>query len=94
MLAREDATHAFIDGKYFRALDEEGQPATPERVCKPTDMRVLMYRHADGRFMSFFGDLHIQGIEGVHFYTRQKMTMTRWFASAEESHHDPIWKTK
>ncbi len=30
---------------------------------------------------SFFGDLHIQGIEGVQFYTRQKMTMTRWFAS-------------
>jgi malonate-semialdehyde dehydrogenase (acetylating)/methylmalonate-semialdehyde dehydrogenase len=41
---------------------------------------------------SFFGDLHIQGIEGVHFYTRQKMTMTRWFASARESHHDPVWK--
>jgi malonate-semialdehyde dehydrogenase (acetylating)/methylmalonate-semialdehyde dehydrogenase len=43
---------------------------------------------------SFFGDLHIQGVEGVQFYTRQKMTMTRWFASAEESAHDPIWKTK
>ena len=26
VLAREDATHAFIDGKYFRALDEEGNP--------------------------------------------------------------------
>jgi NADPH-dependent glutamate synthase beta subunit-like oxidoreductase/NAD(P)H-flavin reductase len=58
VLAREDATHAFIDGKYFRALDEEGEPATPERVCKPDDVRVLMYKHADGRFMSFFGDLH------------------------------------
>lgn len=41
---------------------------------------------------SFFGDLHIQGTEGVHFYTRQKMTMTRWFATASESSHDPIWK--
>ena len=41
---------------------------------------------------SFFGDLHIQGVEGVHFYTRQKMTMTRWFATARESAHDPIWK--
>ncbi len=41
---------------------------------------------------SFFGDLHIQGTEGVHFYTRQKMTLTRWFASADESHHDPVWK--
>ncbi len=58
VLAREDATHAFIDGKYFRALDEEGNPVTPERVCKPGDVRVLMYRHADGRTMSFFGDLH------------------------------------
>jgi len=58
VLAREDATHAFIEGKYFRALDETGEPATPERVCKPDEVRVLMYRHADGRFMSFFGDLH------------------------------------
>ncbi|MGD9879874.1 MAG: FAD-dependent oxidoreductase [Reyranella sp.] len=58
VLAREDPTHAFIDGKYFRALDEEGNPATPERVAKPDAVRVLMYRAADGRFMSFFGDLH------------------------------------
>jgi NADPH-dependent glutamate synthase beta subunit-like oxidoreductase/NAD(P)H-flavin reductase len=58
VLAREDATHAFIDGKYFRALDEAGNPVTPERVCKPGDVRVLMYRHGDDRFMSFFGDLH------------------------------------
>ncbi len=58
VLAREDATHAFIDGKYFRALDEEGNAVSPERVCKPADVRVLMYRHADGRGMSFFGDLH------------------------------------
>ena len=58
VLAREDAAHAFIDGKYFRALDEEGEPVTPERVCKPDEVRVLMYRNADGRFMSFFGDLH------------------------------------
>jgi malonate-semialdehyde dehydrogenase (acetylating)/methylmalonate-semialdehyde dehydrogenase len=43
---------------------------------------------------SFFGDLHIQGTEGVQFYTQQKMTMTRWFRSAAESHADPIWKTQ
>jgi len=42
---------------------------------------------------SFFGDLHIQGTESVHFYTRQKMTLTRWFRSADESHHDPVWRT-
>jgi malonate-semialdehyde dehydrogenase (acetylating)/methylmalonate-semialdehyde dehydrogenase len=43
---------------------------------------------------SFFGDLHIQGTESVQFYTQQKMTLTRWFTSAKESHADPIWKTK
>jgi malonate-semialdehyde dehydrogenase (acetylating)/methylmalonate-semialdehyde dehydrogenase len=42
---------------------------------------------------SFFGDLHIQGTESVHFYTQQKMTMTRWFESPVESPHDPVWKT-
>ena len=42
---------------------------------------------------SFYGDLHIQGKESVHFYTRQKMTLTRWFKSAQDSHHDPVWNT-
>jgi len=36
---------------------------------------------------SFFGDLHIQGKEGLLFYTQQRMTMTRWFAP-----NDPMWK--
>lgn len=27
---------------------------------------------------SFFGDLHVQGKEGIQFYTRQKVTMSRW----------------
>jgi malonate-semialdehyde dehydrogenase (acetylating) / methylmalonate-semialdehyde dehydrogenase len=42
---------------------------------------------------SFFGDLHIQGTESIQFYTQQKMTMTRWFESPRDSHHDPVWKT-
>jgi malonate-semialdehyde dehydrogenase (acetylating)/methylmalonate-semialdehyde dehydrogenase len=32
---------------------------------------------------SFFGDLHVQGREGVAFYTQQKVTTTRWFAEGE-----------
>ena len=28
---------------------------------------------------SFYGDLHIQGREGVQFYTQQKVVTTRWF---------------
>src|SRR5262245_51674675 len=42
---------------------------------------------------SFFGDLHIQGMEGVQFYTQQKMTLTRWFESAAESATDPVWRS-
>ncbi len=37
---------------------------------------------------SFFGDLHVQGREGVQFYTQQKVTTTRWFAQAEGD----IWR--
>jgi len=43
---------------------------------------------------SFFGDLHIQGTESIQFYTQQKVTMTRWFESSRDSHHDPVWKSK
>ena len=32
---------------------------------------------------SFFGDLHMQGKEGVQFFTQQKVTTTRWFAEGE-----------
>jgi malonate-semialdehyde dehydrogenase (acetylating)/methylmalonate-semialdehyde dehydrogenase len=27
---------------------------------------------------SFYGDLHMQGSEGVMFYTRQKVILSRW----------------
>ena len=47
-----------------------------------------------GRNRSFFGDLHIQGTEGIHFYTQQTMTLTRWFESGQDSHHDPVWKNR
>ncbi len=58
VLAREDPEHVTLDGRYFRALDEAGQPATPERVAKPQAVRVLMSLLPDGRAVSFFGDLH------------------------------------
>jgi malonate-semialdehyde dehydrogenase (acetylating)/methylmalonate-semialdehyde dehydrogenase len=43
---------------------------------------------------SFFGDLHIQGREAIQFYTKQKTSMTRWFATAKEAAHDPVWRQK
>ncbi len=32
---------------------------------------------------SFFGDLHMQGKEGVQFFAQQKVTTTRWFSFGE-----------
>jgi NADPH-dependent glutamate synthase beta subunit-like oxidoreductase/NAD(P)H-flavin reductase len=59
VLAREDSTHFHLDGRYFQAVDETGEPVTPEKsAAKPNDIRVLMSRSQDGRFTSFFGDLH------------------------------------
>ncbi len=58
VLAREDPEHFALDGRYFRAVDENGDPVEPERSAKPAQARVLMARMDDGRFMSFFGDLH------------------------------------
>ncbi|MEE9293541.1 MAG: CoA-acylating methylmalonate-semialdehyde dehydrogenase [Phycisphaerae bacterium] len=41
---------------------------------------------------SFFGDLHIQGKEGMMFYTQQRMTLTRWFEPKMRDVHDPVWR--
>ncbi len=58
VLAREDGRIA-LDGKYFQALDEDGAPVSPARAfAKPETPQVLMHRAPDGRFISFFGDLH------------------------------------
>ncbi|HET9043061.1 MAG TPA: hypothetical protein VFN70_07935, partial [Burkholderiales bacterium] len=59
VLAREDAAHFQLDGKYFRACDEDGNPVKPEfSLSKPARADVLLSRLPDGRFVSFFGDLH------------------------------------
>src|SRR5262249_30490170 len=58
VLGREDPQHVVIDGKYFQAFDESGQKVKPERVTKPSAVHVLMSVEADGRAISFFGDLH------------------------------------
>ena len=58
VLAREDG-RIQLDGRYFQAVDETGAKVTPERaMAKPELAQVLMYRAENGRFLSFFGDLH------------------------------------
>jgi len=59
VLAREEGVSLELDGKYFLACDETGAPVRPERhTAKPKHPEVLLHRYPDGRFLSFFGDLH------------------------------------
>ncbi len=58
VIAREDAEHVAFDGQYFQAVDEAGQPVTPEKLAKPAHVRILQRVREDGRAASFFGDLH------------------------------------
>ncbi|MBI2289289.1 MAG: pyridine nucleotide-disulfide oxidoreductase, partial [Betaproteobacteria bacterium] len=58
VLAREDAAHFALDGRYFRACDEDGNPVKAEAaISKPNEVRVLLAKH-DGRYISYFGDVH------------------------------------
>ncbi len=57
VLARENG-RIELDGKYFRALDEDGRPATPEPTSKPGKPQVLMSVDGHRSAVSFFGDLH------------------------------------
>ena len=60
VLAREDANNFHLDGKYFRLLDEDGQPAGFIRgLAKPAHPAVLTDLRPDGRATSFYpGKLH------------------------------------
>ncbi|MFO1324108.1 MAG: FAD-dependent oxidoreductase [Burkholderiales bacterium] len=59
VLAREDAAHFHLDGKYFRVLDDDGHPVKVVRgFAKPEHPAVLTDVLPDGRATSFFGDLH------------------------------------
>jgi NADPH-dependent glutamate synthase beta subunit-like oxidoreductase/NAD(P)H-flavin reductase len=58
VLAREEPHLIELDGKYFRAIDEHGRPVRPEWIAKPEVPQVFMHRTDDGRFLSYWGDLH------------------------------------
>ncbi len=59
VLAREDAAHFRLDGKYFELRNEDGGVERPLRgLAKPERPAVLTTLRDDGRAVSFFGDLH------------------------------------
>jgi NAD(P)H-flavin reductase len=59
VLAREDAGNFRLDGRYFQAVDEDGEPVSVEKaISKPKAVQVLLALRDDGRCMSYFGDVH------------------------------------
>lgn len=62
VLAREDNELYKLNGRYFAACDENGNPVQPQSGNpKPEQPWVLLSRYQgenDDRFISFFGDLH------------------------------------
>ncbi|PIW46771.1 MAG: pyridine nucleotide-disulfide oxidoreductase [Zetaproteobacteria bacterium CG12_big_fil_rev_8_21_14_0_65_54_13] len=58
VLSEEYPGQVPLDGKYFQAVDIDGNPVTPERSTKPDRAYMLNHIRDDGRAISFFGDLH------------------------------------
>ncbi len=62
VLAREDEKTFKLNGRYFAACDEEGNPVDPPHANPKPDTAMVLLSHYkdghDGRFISFFGDLH------------------------------------
>jgi NADPH-dependent glutamate synthase beta subunit-like oxidoreductase/NAD(P)H-flavin reductase len=59
VLQREDPTNFELDGKYFKAVDENGNQVKPEpNTSKPAEVHVLLNKSENDKFVSFFGDLH------------------------------------
>ncbi len=58
VLAREDEKNFALDGQYFQAVDDDNVVVKPQKLAKPDEVRVITQYRADGRSVSFFGDLH------------------------------------
>jgi NADPH-dependent glutamate synthase beta subunit-like oxidoreductase/NAD(P)H-flavin reductase len=59
VLAREDPENFRLDGRYFQACDEAGNPVSSEKaISKPNKINVLISKRPDGRCLSYFGDVH------------------------------------
>lgn len=73
------ATLFTTSGKHARQFTREVQ-------CGMIGINVgvpaaMAYFPFSGWNQSFYGDLHMQGSEGVQFYTRQKVVLSRWDAT-------------
>jgi malonate-semialdehyde dehydrogenase (acetylating)/methylmalonate-semialdehyde dehydrogenase len=57
----------------FRERAEVGMVGVNVAVAQP-----FAFYPFSGWKSSFFGDLHVQGSDGIDFYTRKKMVVSRW----------------
>jgi len=73
------ATLFTTSGKHARQFTREIQCGMVGiNVGVPAPMSIFPFT---GWNASFFGDLHMQGTEGVQFYTRQRVVLSRWDAA-------------
>ena len=69
------------NGKLARALQDKVECGMiGVNVGVPAPMSLFPF---SGWKDSFFGDLHVQDMEGIDFYTKKKVIMKRWFDSDE-----------
>ena len=47
----------------------------------PVPVRMFLFC---GNKISFFGDLHVLGKDGLHFYTESSVVSTHWFDEEEK----------
>ena len=66
-------TQSGASSRYFRNHIEAGMVGVNVGVAQP-----FAFYPFSGWRGSFYGDLHIQGTDGVDFYTRKKMVVSRW----------------
>lgn len=57
-LRYDEMNYFSFAGNTFQALDESGQPVTPQKLAKPDKPHVLMSILDNQKSISFFGDMH------------------------------------
>jgi malonate-semialdehyde dehydrogenase (acetylating)/methylmalonate-semialdehyde dehydrogenase len=77
-------TSSGANAREFRRRAEAGMVGVNVGVAAP--MAFFPFTGWKG---SFFGDLHATGLDGLRFYTRQKVVTTRWWLPPELDHSQP-----
>jgi len=77
-------TSSGANAREFRRRAEAGMLGVNIGVAAP-----MAFFPFTGWKSSFFGDLHATGLDGLRFYTRQKVVTTRWWLAPKLDHTLP-----